>query len=231
MLNLHETASPAARDLKRRLIEAEERERNRVARELHDDIGQQLVTLSMDIARLREMLPAQSDARALTTTLRDQVLSMARGIQGISRRLHSPKIDVMGLAGAAGSLCQELAAQHRVEISFSHEGVPSDLPCDVALHLYRVLQEALANAIKHSGARHHIVTLRGTAEGLQLDIDDDGCGFDVAAALERPGLGLVSMRDRLNLVNGAVVIESSAGRGTRIRALVNVPARKSGPTS
>jgi len=82
MLNLHETASLAAKDLKRRLIDAEERERNRVARELHDDIGQQLVTLSMDIARLREMLPAQSDARALTTTLRDQVLTMARGIQG-----------------------------------------------------------------------------------------------------------------------------------------------------
>ena len=164
MLNLHDTPSPAGRDLKRRLIEAEERERNRVARELHDDIGQQLVTLSMDIARLREMLPAQSDARALTTTLRDQVLILARGIQGISRRLHSPKIDVMGLAGAAGSLCQELTAQYRVDISYSHEGVPTDLPCDVALHLYRVLQEALANAIKHSGARHHIVTLRGTAE-------------------------------------------------------------------
>ena len=227
MLHLHETTSLAGRDLKRRLIEAEERERNRVARELHDDIGQQLVTLSMDIARLRAMLPAQSEARTLTTTLRDQVLTLARGIQGISRRLHSPKIDVMGLAGAAGSLCQELTTQHHVDISYSHEGVPSDLPCDIALHLYRVLQEALANAIKHSGARHHTVTLRGTVDGLQLDIADDGCGFDVAAALERPGLGLVSMRDRLNLVNGGVVIESAVGRGTRVRALVSFPARKS----
>ena len=225
MLNLHQTVSPAARDLKRRLIEAEERERNRVARELHDDIGQQLVTLSMDIARLREMLPLQSDARALTTTLRDQVLMLARGIQGISRRLHSPKIDIMGLAGAAGSLCEELAAQHRVDISFSHDGVPSDLPCDVALHLYRVLQEALANAVKHSGARRQTVTLRGTPEGLRLDVADDGCGFDVAAALERPGLGLVSMRDRLNLVNGVVAIESTPGRGTRISAFVNLPAQ------
>lgn len=230
MLNLHETASPAARDLKRRLIEAEERERNRVARELHDDIGQQLVTLSMDIARLREMLPAQSDARTLTTTLRDQVLMLARGIQGLSRRLHSPKIDIMGLAGAVGSLCQELTAQHHVDISYRHEGVPPDLPCDVALHVYRVLQEALANSLKHSGASHHTVTLRGTAEGLQLDVADDGCGFDVAAALERPGLGLVSMRDRLHLVNGGIVIESSVGCGTRIRVVVNIPARK-GPIS
>ena len=225
MLNMSQTASPA-RDLKRRLIEAEERERNRVARELHDDIGQQLVTLSMDIARLREMVPAQSEARALTTTLRDQVLALARGIQGISRRLHSPKIDIMGLAGAAASLCDELSAQHRVDISYSDEGLPNDIPCDVSLHLYRVLQEALANAIKHSGARHHVVTLRGTAEGLQLDVVDDGCGFDVSAALERPGLGLVSMRDRLNLVNGGVVIESGVGRGTRIRAVVTLPAQK-----
>ena len=226
MLHLQEPASLAARDLKRRLVEAEERERNRVARELHDDIGQQLVTLSLDIARLRGMLPAQSDARALTTTLRDQVLTLARGIQGISRRLHSPKIDIMGLAGAAGSLCEELTAQHHVDICYSHEGVPSDLPCDVALHFYRVLQEALANAIKHSGARHHTVTLRGTTEGLQLDIVDDGCGFDVAGALEKPGLGLVSMKDRLNIVNGGVVIESAIGRGTRIRALVSLPAPK-----
>ena len=226
MLNLSQTASATARDLKRRLIEAEERERNRVARELHDDIGQQLVTLSMDIARLREMLPAQSDARALTTTLRDQVLTLARGIQSISRRLHSPKIDILGLAGAAGSLCQELSAQHRVDIIYSHEAVPTEIPCDVALHLYRVLQEALANAIKHSGARHYTVTLRGTAEGLLLDVADDGCGFDVSAALERPGLGLVSMRDRLNLVNGAAVIESTVGRGTRIHALVNLSTPK-----
>jgi signal transduction histidine kinase len=205
--------------LNRRLIEAQEKERTRLARELHDDIGQRMAVLAIDVTRLNELLPDRLvDARALTSTVRDQVTELGSLIQGISHRLHSSKLEYLGLAAAASNFCRELSAKYRVTIEYVHQDVPDDLSRDMALALFRVLQEALSNATKHAGARLCVVTLRGAPDHVQLEIADDGCGFDVESALRGTGLGLVSMKERMSLVDGNVFFESGAGRGTRVRA-------------
>jgi signal transduction histidine kinase len=214
---MNERAAPLR--LSRRLMEAQERERTRLARELHDDIGQRLALLAIDVTRLSELLPDRLvDARALTSAVYDQVTALGSLIQGISHRLHSSKLEYLGLAAAAGNFCRELSAQYRVTIEYTHQDVPDDLSRDIALALFRVLQEALSNATKHAGGRLYAVTLRGTPDHVQLEIADDGCGFDVESALRGTGLGLVSMKERMSLVDGSVLFESAVGRGTRVRA-------------
>jgi signal transduction histidine kinase len=204
-------------NLNHRLIQAQEHERARLGRELHDDIGQRMAFLMMEIEQLGAMLPERPDAQSVSQALYDRVSTLGADIQGISHRLHSSKLEYLGLARAANSLCKELSRQHGIAIDFVHESVPADLPADIALNLFRVLQEALSNAIKYSNARHYGVTLQGTPGEVSLEVVDDGCGFDVEAALRGPGLGLVSMRERLSMVNGEATIESRVGRGTRVR--------------
>jgi signal transduction histidine kinase len=207
--------------LNRLLIEAQERERTWLARELHDDIGQQIMVLSLDIARLRETLrgsSADADARALTRAVSDRLVALGRDVNRLSHRLHSSKLEYVGLAAAARNFCAEISTQHRAEIDYAQEGVPDDLPGHIALTMFRVLQEALTNAVKHSGATRYTVALRGTAEDVTLDVVDNGCGFDPESALAGHGLGLVSIQERLSMVNGEAIVESAAGRGTRICA-------------
>jgi PAS domain S-box-containing protein len=212
-------------NLNRRLMEAQEQERTRVARELHDDLGQRMVLLGIDLEQLRETLPdGASDVRALVNELNDVVGTLGKDIQAISHRLHSSKLDYLGLAAAAGSFCREVAGQRGVTIDYVHENVPVRLPDDVAINVFRVLQEAVANALKHSGASHYSVTLRAVDEQLQLEVLDDGCGFEVQEALAGRGLGLVSMQERLRLVDGELTVESKPGAGTRICVTVPLPA-------
>jgi signal transduction histidine kinase len=227
------TERAALPSLNRRLMEAQERERTRLARELHDDIGQRMALLAIDVTRLSELLPDRVvDARALTSAVYDQVTELGSLIQGISHRLHCSKLEYLGLAAAAGNFCRELAAKYRVTIEYVHQDVPDDLSRDMALALFRVLQEALSNATKHAGARLYVVTLRGAPDHVQLEIADDGCGFDVESALRGTGLGLVSMKERMSLVDGYVFFESAAGRGTRVRARAPFrPRRKEGYAS
>jgi signal transduction histidine kinase len=209
--------------LNRQLIEEQERERTRLARELHDDIGQQISMLCMDVARLRDILrtsSATADARTLALAVYDRIVALGSDVHRMSHRLHSSKLEYVGLAAAAGNFCAELAAQHHVAIDYQHEGVPADLRGEIALTMFRVLQEALANALKHSGASRYTVTLRATPEEVTLDVADDGCGFDVESALAGHGLGLVSIQERLSLVNGEAMVESANRRGTRVRARV-----------
>ena len=131
------------------------------------------------------------------------------------------------MAGAAAaSLCKEVSAQQQVTIEFRDEGIPDDVPKDVALGLYRVLQEGISNAVKHAGVGHVTVTLRGCRDEIELEIVDAGSGFNPTAALTGGGLGLISMQERLTLVNGNISIESRPGAGTRIRA--RVPLRRPG---
>ena len=210
-------------NLSGRLIDAHEQERTRLARELHDDVSQRMSSLAMDVGRLRQTLPAEATgAHAQVVTLLDAVVAVGRDIQGISHRLHSSKIGYLGLAAAAGSFCRETASRHNLNIEYTHENVPTDLPEGVAISLFRVLQEALSNAVKHSGANRCTVTLRAIDGELRLEVIDDGHGFGVDAALKGQGLGLVSMQERLKLVKGSVVIESKPGGGTVVRARVPV---------
>jgi signal transduction histidine kinase len=212
------------RDLAGRLITAQEQERARLARELHDDVGQQMSLLAIELDRLRDMLPESAvDARKQVGGVSEVVAALTSDVHDMSHRLHSSKLEYFGLAVAAGGFCKEVSAHHGVSIEYVHENVPVDLDKDVAISLFRVLQEALSNAAKHAGARRCWVTLRGERDQVTLAVIDDGRGFDADAALKGHGLGLVSMKERLRLVDGDVVIESEPGEGTTVRA--SAPAR------
>jgi PAS domain S-box-containing protein len=214
-----------------RLMQAHEQERTRIARELHDDVCQRMTLLAIDLDQLGKSLPeGAAEARGRVRELNDAVAELGGDIQGISHRLHSSKLEYLGIAGAARAFCRELSGQLGAPIEFVHENVPTQLRDGVALNLFRVLQEALTNAVKHSGAGQCQVSLLGTADALILDVVDDGRGFDVDAALGSQGLGLVSMRERLNLIQGQLTIDSKPEYGTTVRATVplRVPGTDAG---
>jgi signal transduction histidine kinase len=142
----------------------------------------------------------------------------------LSHRLHPAALDHLGLAKAVNSLCQEMSALHDLRIHFTGRKLPDVVPKDVALCCYRIVQEALRNVIKHSGAREAHVELARTEQGLELHVRDQGAGFDVAGIESRGGLGLISMRERLRLVGGQIAIKSSAAHGTEIDVLVPLSA-------
>jgi PAS domain S-box-containing protein len=208
----HKLAEETVSNANRRLIEAQEQERTRIARELHDDINQQLALLSIEIDQLK-LNPSRSaaDIVEITSKLSRKAREIAGEIQSISHQLHSSKLEYLGIVAAMRSFCDELAEQHKAEIDFSHNDIPATLPKEVSLCLFRVLQEALRNAIKHSGVRQFKVNLKSTSDEVHLTVADSGVGFDPVAALNKRGLGLVSMRERVRLVNGAISIESKRG--------------------
>jgi signal transduction histidine kinase len=201
-------------------MEAQEQERAWIARELHDDLGQRMVSLTVQLDRLWQ--EDASDRPARISDLGRELTELAKDTQAISHRLHSSKLEYLGLATAAKSFCRELSAQRGVLIEFTHEDLPSDLPHDIALGLFRVLQEALSNAVKHSRAQHFEVWLQGEGDAVQLEVADDGVGFDPEAAMDGHGLGLISMRERISLIRGEFFIESHPDSGTTIRARVRV---------
>ena len=142
-------------------------------------------------------------------------------VQALSHRLHSSKLECLGLAGAAAGFCKEFSAQQGVEIDFQSEGIPEELSEEISICLFRVLQEAVQNAAKHSGSRHLQVSLRNGPKEIELTVYDSGIGFELEKAFQKQGLGLTSMRERMNLVNGELSIESGLQRGTTVCARVS----------
>jgi len=210
---------PRAKDVGARLIEAHEAERTRIAGELHDDIGQRMAALTMELDALGQALPLPTDeARTRVRGLGDRTLQLAKDIQALSNRLHPPKLEYLGVASASASFCREVSRQQNVDIAFSHDGIPDGVPNRVALSLFRVLQEAVTNAVRHAGVHEVAVTLRGSLEDIRLEIIDAGVGFDRDAVLSGRALGLIGMQERVRMVNGDLVIESRPGAGTSIRA-------------
>jgi PAS domain S-box-containing protein len=222
-------AEEALSTVSRRLIEAQESERARIARDLHDDIGQRLALLSLELGQLRDLAtnePGEID-NSVDALLR-QTAAIASDIQALSHELHSSKLQLLEVVAAIGGFCREIAEQE-ITIDFTNEGVPDDVPPDIALCLFRVLQEALRNAERHSQVRAFSVDLRGTADAIRLTVRDAGRGFDPQSAVRGGGLGLTSMRERLKLVGGDLVIDSQPAKGTTIMARVPVPAAPPGP--
>jgi PAS domain S-box-containing protein len=216
----------AQRGVSRRLIEAQEQERTRIARELHDDFGQRLALLTIELELLQQNssdLPAE--VRSRMGELRKRTSEIATDIQSLSHELHSSRLEYVGIAAAMRGFCQEFGEQQKVEIDFRTHDLPSSLPPDISLCLFRVLQEALHNSAKHSGVRYFEVRLSGTSDEVHLTVSDSGAGFDREAAKEARGLGLISMEERLKLLNGTFSIESQHKRGTTIRAHVPLSAR------
>ena len=154
-----------------------------------------------------------------------QVQDLGSDVQALSHRLHSSKLEYLGLAAAAAGFCRELSDQQEVEIDFHSENIPKDLPKETSLCLFRVLQEAIQNAIKHSGSRHFEVSLSGGLSEIELTVRDSGIGFDPEEAMKGRGLGLTSIRERLKLVNGNLSIDSQPQHGTTIQARVPLTTR------
>ena len=198
----------------RKLIEAQEQERSRIARELHDNVSQRLALLMFELS-------APPESQSTAVDLHARVSEIAADVHALSHNLHWSKLDVLGFATAMEMLCKEVGEQYQVRVGLHAHDVPTQLPPDTALCLYRILQEALQNAAKHSGVGDVDVRLWGTSEDMNLEVSDRGAGFDLETASKRsPGIGLVSMRDRIQLVCGELSIQSARQRGTRIHARV-----------
>jgi signal transduction histidine kinase len=202
----------------RRLIEAQEQERTRIARELHDDISQRLALLAIELQQLRQDSLILPEVRSRMGELKKQTSEIAADIQSLSHELHSAKLQYLGITAAVRGFCREFGEQQRVEIGFQTHDLPNPVPPDISLCLFRVLQEALHNSVKHSGVRHFEVRLWGTSDAIHLTVSDSGAGFDREEAKISRGLGLVSMEERLKLLKGTLSIESQPKRGTTIHA-------------
>jgi len=221
-ITLRRRAEEALSAVSQRLIEAQEAERARIARDLHDDFGQRLTLLTMALDHHVKALPssASQKLRQGLHQLQTQAAEIASDLQALAYQLHSPRLQLLGVVTAMRSFCTELSSQQRVEIAFTHEDVPKHVPPAVALCLFRVLQEALCNAMRHSGVRRFEAHLRRTSDGLWLTVRDAGIGFDPRSAQTGRGLGLTSMTERLKLVGGTLEIQSKAAQGTTLVARV-----------
>jgi len=215
-------AQEALSGMSGKLIEAQEQERRWIARELHDDINQRIALVAVHLEHLQEDHSAlDSGARQRLQGIRELIANLGSDVQALSHHLHSSKLEYLGLVAATKSFCKELSEKYVLEIEVDSEGVPQSLPQDVALALFRVLQEGLKNAVKYSGSRHFEVKLSGTPGGVELSVRDAGIGFEPEEeAMKGAGLGLTSMQERLKLVHGELSIESRLGQGTLIRATV-----------
>jgi PAS domain S-box-containing protein len=212
----------ALRTVSGKLIEAQERERSRIARELHDDINQRLAMVAIELQQLRDIpLLSVVKLREQTGELFKQITEISSDIQLLSHRLHSSSLEYLGLVPAMKGFCEEFAKHQNVEVDFADSNVPSHLPPDTALGLFRILQEALHNALKHSGVRRFEVRLKSVPRGLRLTVRDSGKGFDADLAITGRGLGLVSMQERVSLLKGTISIASKPNLGTEIK--VDIP--------
>jgi len=208
--------------MSRKLIESQEQERLRIGRELHDDISQRLAMLSAELDQLQQN-PADVQTRVIK--LRKQTTEISNDVQALSHELHSAKLQYLGVVGGIRSRCKEFGERQTMEIDFSSD-IASALPPEVGLCLFRVLQEALHNAVKHSGVKRIVVQLAKHSHEVHLVITDAGKSFDLNAAKQGRGLGLTNMQERVRLLNGTILVKSKPMSGTTIH--VRVPLESDG---
>ena len=217
-------------DLRRlagRLIYAQEEERRRLARELHDDLAQRLVVFAIDVGRLEHQwvdppAPVQEELREM----KENLVKISQDVHSLSRQLHPSILDDLGLIKAVESECMNFSKREGIEIVFNHENIPTVIPKDISLSLYRIIQEGLNNISKHACADHVSVFLRGIDHDILLSIQDDGIGFDSTEVKEKPGLGFSSMRERTRLIHGELSIQSQPEKGTLITVRVPLMREK-----
>jgi PAS domain S-box-containing protein len=209
----------ALSSVSRKLIDSQEQERRRIGRELHDDINQRLAMLTIELEQLQsDPLKCQSRLQEL----RQETIALSNDVQALSRELHSSKLEYLGVVSGMKSWCREFSERQRMDIEFRSD-VSSSVPSAVGLSLFRVLQEALHNAVKHSGVKRVEVQLEEQSNQILLLIKDSGNGFDIGAVEQGSGLGLTSMQERVRSVNGEIGFESKPHGGTTIR--VRIPLK------
>jgi PAS domain S-box-containing protein len=209
----------------RKLVEAQEQERVRIARELHDDIALRLAMLTIEIEQMQELhpeMPSEMRDRALELSMRAKEITS--DIQSVTHELHSSALEYLGLEAGVRSWCKEFSERQQLQVTFQSHDVPQ-LPHEISLCLFRVLQEALQNAAKHSGTERLEVQLVGNSGEIQLIVSDSGAGFDIKAPGRSRGLGLTSMQERVRLVGGTIAIDSKPKAGTTIHVRVPFKAK------
>ena len=221
-------AEEALSAVSQKLIEAHEEERTRIARELHDDINQRLALVSVRLGYLKQG-PSASAAHIEQEIGKagEELADLVADIQVLSHGLHPARLELLGLERAAAAFCEELSTRHGVAIDVHVENIPTALPREISLCLYRVLQEALQNVVKHSVSQHAHVSLNGHGHTIDLTVKDTGAGFDPLEAVRGPGLGLTSMKERLKGIGGQLAVHSQRGAGTMVHAVapLRLPAK------
>jgi PAS domain S-box-containing protein len=213
-------AEEALSTVSQKLIEAHEDERTRIARELHDDINQRLALVNVRLDYLKQRPPASAaDLQQQIGGVTEEIADLVADIQAMAHGLHPAKLELLGLETAAAGFCKEVSSRHGVKIDRHFENIPKRLPPEISLCLYRVLQEALQNVVRHSVSGHASVSLNGHINTINLTVKDSGAGFDPYEAMKGSGLGLTSMKERLKVIGGQLSIHSQRGRGTTIHAV------------
>jgi two-component system, NarL family, sensor kinase len=216
------------RDLAGRLIYAQEEERRRLARELHDDLSQRMALLAIEAESLQQSLTDfPASFRQQLQGIQDQLAEVSKDIHGLSRRLHPSILDTLGLANAIRSECRSFKQREGISVHFDAQPVPADIRKEITLCIYRIVQEGLRNIARHAHATEAHVSLSAEADVLHLCIQDDGIGFHPHLAKRRSGLGLASMDERVRLIQGTVMIESKPRKGTFISVRIPLGARPS----
>jgi PAS domain S-box-containing protein len=204
-----------------RLIQIQEEERQRIGRELHDDVGQRLSLILLGLEELRDSLSAgQNSQSQLALDIHRKTYEVAADLQNISRDFHSGKLEFLGLYGTLRNLCEEISKQKHIHITLDAEGFPATLPPDLELCIFRVAQEALNNVVKHSRSARAFVELTHVDDTMILKVKDLGVGFDPSTS--HPGIGLSSMRERLRMFGGELLVQSVPSKGTDIVAKVQL---------
>ena len=198
------------------LMTAQEEERRRMARELHDDLSQRLALLETKVVHLKRHVGTTQQALAEAERIREDVGTLSELVRNLSHRLHPSMLEDLGLEPALRALIEELEEAHGLAVRLAISRLPRSLPLECATALYRITQEALRNVVKHAPEALVTIQLSGSPDGLHLIIQDDGPGFDPETARATRGLGLVSMNERARLVGGATTVRTAPGSGTEV---------------
>jgi signal transduction histidine kinase len=206
-------------DLSERLINAQEQERARIASELHDDMGQRLAVIAIEIELARQSLPAgETECHNRLTRVGNIANELSADVRDLSHRLHSSMLEHVGLVASVRDLCGEMGRRHGVYFHVAEHDVGPSIPAEVSLCLYRIVQECLSNILKHSGCDAAEIEIFGGAGKLRLRVRDNGVGFDPER--RGAGFGLISMKERLRILNGKLKVLSRPMGGTEIMAEV-----------
>lgn len=200
------------RSLAGKLLSVQESERRRLARELHDDLTQRLAVLAIELGKIEQSFQGLERLQ----NIREQLIHLSTDIHAISRQLHPSIIDDLGLVGAVKSECSNFTRREGIAVDYRTKNVPPEIPPDVAICIFRIVQEGLRNVAKHADTKKVAVSLSGKNDLICLRIEDKGIGFHHKEAEEKPGLGLVSMKERVRLIRGDILIESQPGKGSVI---------------